>query len=107
MEKLVSELFASKDITKVQSYILQSYTITQLSAQGVVTVLWEYFTLALPTSDPEKSRNAIQVLLVVVLELVLVLLAASGVCVWSIVIGLAAQTVWEMLVKTRRVPGLG
>ena len=26
MEKLVSELFASKDITKVQSYILQSYT---------------------------------------------------------------------------------
>ena len=67
MEKLVSELFASKDITKVQSYILQSYTVTQLSPQGVVTVLWEYFTLALPSSDPEKSRNAIQVLVVLVL----------------------------------------
>ena len=40
----------------------------------MVTVLWEYFTLALPSSDPEKSRNAIQVLVVLVVVVVLLLL---------------------------------
>merc|ERR1719219_1945815 len=45
MEKLVLELVASKDINK-----------------AVVTVLWEYFTMALPDSDLEKSRDAILLL---------------------------------------------
>merc|ERR1719495_86920 len=40
MEKLVSEFVASKDIGK-----------------GVWIVLWEYFTCALPDSDPEKARD--------------------------------------------------
>jgi len=45
MEKLVSEFVASKDIGK-----------------GVFTVLWEYFTGALPGSRPEDSRAAITLL---------------------------------------------
>ena len=30
--------------------------------KAVVTVLWEYFTMALPDSDLEKSRDAILLL---------------------------------------------
>lgn len=45
MEKLVSELVTSRDLTK-----------------GVVTVLWEYFTFALPDSDMEKCRDAVLLL---------------------------------------------
>jgi len=45
MEKLVSELVASKDLSK-----------------GVVTILWEYFTFALSDSDSEKCRDSILLL---------------------------------------------
>ena len=52
--------------------------------QGVVTVLWEYFTLALPTSDPEKSRNAIQVLMVVVVVVLVGFVSGVKVLDWQL-----------------------
>ena len=58
---MVSELFASRDIEKgvVKVSLLSS---TPRRPTPASQVLWEYFTLTLPDSDPKMSWNVIVLL---------------------------------------------
>ena len=48
--------------TDIQYGLLLDFSQIISILKAVVTVLWEYFTMALPDSDLEKSRDAILLL---------------------------------------------
>ena len=50
-------------ITKIEYQLIGFWKTSHIfDFKAVVTVLWEYFTMALPDSDLEKSRDAILLL---------------------------------------------
>ena len=60
---MICLFISAVDITKIEYQLLCFWKTSHiLDFKAVVTVLWEYFTMALPDSDLEKSRDAILLL---------------------------------------------